>query len=61
VIDSRHTRRREARRAIEALRSTGAPLLGFAFNRSNVRQTRYDAYRPRELRKPAGAAKESRV
>ncbi len=46
VIDSRHTRRRDARRAIEALRATGAPLLGFAFNRSNAKQTRYDAYRP---------------
>lgn len=62
VVDSRHTRRREARRAIEALRATGAPLLGFAFNRSNARQTRYDAYRPREQRgKPARAPKESTV
>jgi capsular exopolysaccharide synthesis family protein len=62
VVDSRHTRRREARRAIEALRATGAPLLGFAFNRSNARQTRYDAYRPREGRgKPARAPRESRV
>jgi non-specific protein-tyrosine kinase len=60
VVDSRHTRRRDARRAIEALRATGAPLLGFAFNRSSARQTRYDAYRPRELRKPV-ATKESRV
>lgn len=61
VLDSRHTRRRDARRAIEALRATGAPLLGFAFNRSNARQTHYDAYRPRETRRPSGAAKESRV
>lgn len=62
VIDSRHTRRREARRAIEALRATGAPLLGFAFNRSNAKQTRYDAYRPASPQhQPAGRPKESRV
>lgn len=61
VVDSRHTRRRDARRAIEALRATGAPLLGFAFNRSNTRQTRYDAYRPRETHKPAGKIKEKRT
>ena len=61
VVDSRHTRRRDARRAIEALRATGAPLLGFVFNRSTARQTRYDAYRPRELRKPAGEPRGSRV
>jgi len=62
VIDSRHTRRRDARRAIEALRATGAPLLGFAFNRSNAKQTRYDAYRPASpQRQPAGRAKETRV
>jgi capsular exopolysaccharide synthesis family protein len=58
VIDSRHTRRRDARRAIEALRATGAPLLGFAFNRSNTKQTRYDAYRPASpQRQPAGQSK----
>lgn len=62
VIDSRHTRRRDARRAIEALRATGAPLLGFAFNRSNAKQSRYDAYRPATpQRKPAGRPKETRV
>jgi capsular exopolysaccharide synthesis family protein len=62
VIDSRHTRRRDARRAIEALRATGAPLLGFAFNRSNTKQTRYDAYRPAgPQRQPAGRTKETRV
>lgn len=62
VIDSRHTRRRDARRAIEALRATGAPLLGFAFNRSNAKQTRYDAYRPAApQRQPAGRARETRV
>ena len=61
VVDSRHTRRRDARRAIEALRATGAPLLGFAFNRSNAKQTRYDAYRPSESRRPIRRAKETRV
>jgi len=62
VIDSRHTRRRDARRAIEALRATGAPLLGFAFNRSNAKQTRYDAYRPATpQREAAGRPKETRV
>lgn len=62
VIDSRHTRRRDARRAIEALRATGAPLLGFAFNRSNTKQTRYDAYRPATpQRQASGRPKETRV
>jgi len=61
VVDSRHTRRRDARRAIEALRATGAPLLGFVLNRSNAKQTRYDAYRPREVRHEPRSARESRV
>jgi Mrp family chromosome partitioning ATPase len=61
VIDSRHTRRREARRAIEALRATGAPLLGFAFNRSSAKQTRYEAYRPRNPRQTSGRPQETRV
>jgi capsular exopolysaccharide synthesis family protein len=62
VIDSRHTRRRDARRAIEALRATGAPLLGFAFNRSNAKQSRYDAYRPAgPQRQSAGRPRETRV
>jgi tyrosine-protein kinase len=61
VVDSRHTRRRDARRAIEALRATGAPLLGFVLNRSNAKQTRYDAYRPREQRREGRPARESRV
>lgn len=58
VIDSRRTRRRDARRAIEALRAMGAPLLGFVFNRSESRQTRYDSYRPRELRRQAWQPKQ---
>jgi capsular exopolysaccharide synthesis family protein len=53
VVDLRRTRRRYARRAVEALRAIGAPLLGFVFNRSESRQTQYDSYRPRELRRHA--------
>jgi tyrosine-protein kinase len=53
VVDSRRTSRRDARRAVEALRAIGAPLLGFAFNRSNTKQTRYDAYRPRDMALPS--------
>lgn len=52
VVD-RRTKRREARRSIEALRSMGVPLLGFVFNRSNNQLSRYDAYRPRDPRSPA--------
>lgn len=61
VVDSRRTRRRDARRSIEALRAMGAPLLGFAFNRSEARQTRYDSYRPRQLRRQSWQPKETRV
>ncbi len=61
VIDSRKTRRRDARRSIEALRAIGAPLLGIAFNRSNVKQSSYDSYRPRELRRQAWQPKETGV
>jgi capsular exopolysaccharide synthesis family protein len=62
VIDSRRTRRREARKAIEALRSTGAPLLGFAYNRSAAKQTRYDSYRPVDPRSRApGRSRETPV
>lgn len=56
VVDSRRTKRRDARRSIEALRSMGVPLLGFVFNRSNNQLSRYDAYRPRDLHGPAGQA-----
>jgi capsular exopolysaccharide synthesis family protein len=58
VIDSRRTRRRDARRAVEALRAIGAPMLGFAFNRANTKQTRYDAYRPRDMALPVSRPKE---
>ena len=51
VVDSRHTRRREARRAIEALRATGAPLLGFAFNRSSTKQSCVRAPTGRTIRR----------
>lgn len=62
VIDSRHTRRREARRAIEALRATGAPLLGFAFNRSGTKQNTYEAYRPHDPRRSGSRpSQEARV
>jgi len=61
VVDSRRTRRRDARRAVEALRAIGAPLLGFAFNRSEVKQSRYDAYRPRDPQRRARASKGSTV
>lgn len=62
VIDSRHTRRREARRAIEALRATGAPLLGFAFNRSGTKPSSYEAYRPHDPRRSGSRpSQEARV
>jgi len=61
VIDSRRTRRRDARRAVEALRAIGAPILGFAFNRSDAKQTRYDAYRPRDAALPRSRARETAV
>ncbi len=58
VVDSRRTKRRDARRAVEALRAIGAPMLGFAFNRSATKQTRYDAYRPRDVVLPTSRPKE---
>jgi len=59
VVDSRRTSRRDARRAVEALRAIGAPMLGFAFNRSNTKQTRYDAYRPRDMAMPTSRTRET--
>lgn len=61
VVDSRRTRRNEARRAIEALRATGAPLLGFTFNRSTVKRSAYDAYRPTDPRRSPSGSREMRV
>jgi capsular exopolysaccharide synthesis family protein len=61
VVDSRRTRRRDARRAVETLRAMGAPLLGFTFNRADSRQTSYDSYRPRKLRRQAWQPKETKA
>jgi capsular exopolysaccharide synthesis family protein len=61
VVDLRRTRRRDARRAVEALRAMGAPVLGFVFNRSESRLTQYDSYRPRELRRHAWQPKDTKV
>ncbi|HVY95398.1 MAG TPA: P-loop NTPase [Solirubrobacterales bacterium] len=61
VVDSHKTRRRDARRAVETLRAMGAPLLGFAYNRSERRISSYDAYRPRELRRQQWQPKETKV
>jgi succinoglycan biosynthesis transport protein ExoP len=61
VVDSRRTRRRDARRAVEALRSVGAPVLGFAFNRSRTGSSGYDSYRPRELRSERWQPREAKV
>jgi capsular exopolysaccharide synthesis family protein len=59
VVDSRRTSRRDARRAVEALRAIGAPMLGFAFNRSNTKQNRYDSYRPRDMALSTSRTKET--
>lgn len=59
VIDSRRTSRRDARRAVEALRAIGAPMLGFAFNRSNTKQNSYDSYRPRDMALPTSRTRET--
>jgi succinoglycan biosynthesis transport protein ExoP len=63
VIDSRRTRRRDAHRAVETLRAIGAPILGFAFNRSQKRLGRYDYYRPRdrEVRRQSWRPKETKA
>jgi polysaccharide biosynthesis transport protein len=61
VIDSRRTKRRDARRAVEALRSTGAPILGFAYNRSRSRPTGYGSYRSGELRREPWQPRKSRA
>ncbi|MGE0066637.1 MAG: hypothetical protein AB7T48_04710 [Solirubrobacterales bacterium] len=61
VIDSRRSRRRDARRAVETLRAIGAPIIGFTFNRSDTRPSRYDSYRPRELRRQPWQPKETQV
>jgi capsular exopolysaccharide synthesis family protein len=51
VVDSRKTKRRDARRAVQELRAIGAPVLGFVFNRVRRRRAGYYSYQPdRELR-----------
>lgn len=57
VVDTRRTRRRDARRSIEALRAIEAPILGLVFNRSEVRKSTYDDYRPRVSLPRAGTRK----
>jgi capsular exopolysaccharide synthesis family protein len=42
VINARTTRRREAHRAVAALRSVGAPVIGLVFNESSYRASDYD-------------------
>jgi polysaccharide biosynthesis transport protein len=52
VIDSRKTKRRDARRAVEGLRAINAPLLGFVYNRSRGRAAGYYDYQPtREVKR----------
>jgi capsular exopolysaccharide synthesis family protein len=41
VVDARHTRRRDARRAVQTLRATGAQILGFVYNRTNAPSASY--------------------
>ncbi|HEX4838540.1 MAG TPA: polysaccharide biosynthesis tyrosine autokinase [Solirubrobacteraceae bacterium] len=36
VVDARRTRRRDARRAVQTLRATGAQILGFVYNRTSA-------------------------
>jgi capsular exopolysaccharide synthesis family protein len=44
VIDSRRTRRRDARRALQVLRAIEAPILGLVFNSSRLGKGRYGYY-----------------
>jgi capsular exopolysaccharide synthesis family protein len=52
VIDSRKTKRRDARRSVQELRAIGAPVLGFVFNRVRGRRAGYYSYQPQ--REPRG-------
>jgi succinoglycan biosynthesis transport protein ExoP len=36
VVDARNSRRRDVRHAVQTLRASDAPLLGFVYNRSKV-------------------------
>jgi capsular exopolysaccharide synthesis family protein len=44
VVDAHRTRRRTARRAVQALRSVGAPILGIVFNRVSRAEAGYYGY-----------------
>lgn len=41
VVDARHSRRRDVRRAMQTLRASEAPILGFVFNRAEVSTLAY--------------------
>ena len=41
VVDARHSRRRDVRRAMQTLRASEAPILGFVFNRAEVSSLSY--------------------
>jgi succinoglycan biosynthesis transport protein ExoP len=60
VVDARRTRRREARRALQALRAIEAPVIGLVFNRSSEGRPRYryaDASTRASRRKERAATK----
>jgi capsular exopolysaccharide synthesis family protein len=44
VIDSRKTKRRDARRAVQTIRALGTPILGLVFNHSQAPTTGYYSY-----------------
>jgi capsular exopolysaccharide synthesis family protein len=44
VIDSRKTKRRDARRAVQTIRAIGTPILGLVFNRSHAPVGGYYSY-----------------
>jgi capsular exopolysaccharide synthesis family protein len=44
VIDSRKTKRRDARRAVQTIRALGTPILGLVFNHSHAPTTGYYSY-----------------
>jgi capsular exopolysaccharide synthesis family protein len=41
VVDAKRTRRRDVRRAVQTLRATGAPILGFVYNRTHAQIASY--------------------
>ena len=44
VIDSRKTKRRDARRAVQTMRAIGTPVLGMVYNRSEAPVGGYYSY-----------------